>query len=541
MKRLYLSIWWALLLVLAVSAKEVTLEQAKRCAAEFMRTRGVRSDNMLPVFSSTNAYYIFNLQPDGWVIISADDVVTPVLGYSTTGRINENFLPDNMRFILKEYETQIKSIARVVMTAHQGWTNVAAANTRASGQAIEPLIQVNWNQPAPFNAYCPKQTALVGCVAVAMGQAMSVQQWPPRPKGGVSYTSVNYGGLRIDFDAERAYNWGEILQGANNYDETARLLYHAGMSVRMSYGEDGSGIPSNEANRISEALIEHFSYPNTVSYHLRDYYKGDWEQLLINELNAGRAVIYNAIDTKNSAGHSFNVDGYDGKGHFHVNWGWGGYGNGNFSIDNLRDAAMNMDYDAYHIAVVGIGAPDQVLKNISLSHSNIEEGLPAGAVVGSLQVNGENPKSEYEINVHGTYDSGSGGYKSVPFFYENGLLKTTEKLDASTPYWEVEISVKDVVSGEELTQGFRVKVDVWKTLEETTSLSYNRITRRFKLTTKHNVSYLLKSSDGLQLQSGVLEPLPELEIDATSLPVGENQLELKCAEEMKTIRIISKK
>ncbi len=75
MKRLYLSIWWALLLVLTISAKEVTLEQAKRCAAEFMRTRGVRSDNMFPVFNSIDAYYIFNLQPDGWVIISADDVV----------------------------------------------------------------------------------------------------------------------------------------------------------------------------------------------------------------------------------------------------------------------------------------------------------------------------------------------------------------------------------------------------------------------------------------------------------------------------------
>lgn len=407
MKRLSLSVLWAFLLVFVTHAKVVTLEQAQQYATAFMQTQGVRPVQwqILQTRSSGQpAYYVFNLQPQGWIIVAADDVVTPVLGYSRTGSLDWNRIPDNMRFMLDDYEKQIRSLARVVDTPHKAWQSVSSISTRASGGKIDPLITINWNQNNPYNVYCPKQKALVGCVAVAMGQAMSVQQWPPRPKGKVSYTSANYGGLSINFDAERAYNWGDIMSGANNYDEVARFLYHAGMSVRMDYGEDGSGILTSELHLITDGLINHFDYPNTVQHFRREQYEGDWEQLLINELNAGRAIIYNAVDSKAHAGHSFNLDGYDGNGHFHVNWGWGSYGNGNFSIDNLRDAAMGMDYDTQHMVIVGIGAPDQVLKNISLSYNRIEEGLPGGSVVGAIEVNGEAPKAEYEIQVHGTFN-----------------------------------------------------------------------------------------------------------------------------------------
>ena len=415
----------------------------------------------------------------------------------------------------------------------------AGALTRAvGGPVVEPLIQVNWNQSAPYNAYCPQGTALVGCVAVAMSQAMSVQRYPDRPQGSVSYATPNYGGLSIDFNSEQAYNWNDILSGADEYGEAARLMYHAGMSVEMDYGTDGSGIPSNEVNRITDALKENFSYPESVHYIWRDQYDGDWEQLLVNELSAGRAIIYNAVDTKGNYGHSFNFDGYDGEGRFHVNWGWGGMGNGYFGVNNLRDLAMDMDYDAGHVAVIGIGAPDQVLKDITLSNLHIEEGLPAGAVVGQLQVNGAAPQASYQVNVHGTYDAATGGYREVPFAVRGDMLVTTAVLDAADETWAVEITVDDTESGTSLTQGFRVHVDPWRSLEESTSLHYDRQTGRMRLQTKHNVSYVLSDLTGRTLQNGTLEPQPELTIDTNVLPDGGFRIELTCGEEKKSIQII---
>ncbi|MDE5702787.1 MAG: C10 family peptidase, partial [Bacteroides sp.] len=533
MRRYLLSVF-ILLFTVSLQAKEVTATQAGEMAVRYIKNRTslqVSVHDVTGVGNEKNGCYIVNLAPQGWVVVSGDDVAKPIIAYSYTGNLERKLIPDNMMFMLDSYATEVNRIASRVTKVHPQWQHNTWLQTRASGATIEPLIKVNWNQPAPYNAYCPGrngENAVVGCVAVAMGQAMSVHRYPSRPKGSISYTASNYGGLSIDFDAERAYNWDEIMAGSNKYDEVARLLYHAGMSVRMDYGVDGSGIPSTDVNRISNALKSYFSYPEDVQYIWRDRYTDDWEQLLINELSAGRALVYNAIDSKKSAGHSFNIDGYDGEGHFHVNWGWGGYGNGNFSIDNLRDATMQMDYDASHVVIVGIGAADQILKSISLSNNHIEEGLPAGAVVGQVFVNNELPKDSYTVRVEGVNG------KSVPFVIENNLLKTTEILRLSNQeQWEVEITVNDSKSNTLLTQGFKIVVEPWKSLEETTSVTFNRTTRTFTFQTKHNVSYTLTDEQGRLLHSGKLEPLPQLQINASSLPAGKNVLTLQCVDEIK--------
>lgn len=520
-----------------VWGKEVTLQQVKDMAIGYISNRShavsVKDTHRM---GKEKAYYIVNLNPQGWVIISGDDVVEPIIGYSFKGSLYAEDIPENMKYMLDCCEKVMKQTANITQSVHPYWLNIGYVQTKAAKTVIEPLIKVNWNQSAPYNAYCPgegSEQAIVGCVAVAMSQAMSVHRYPSRPKGKVSYTAPGYGGLSIDFDAERAYNWDEIIQGSNNYDETARLLYHAGMSVEMKYGVSASGILTNEVSKISNALRDNFSYPEDVTYIWREQYNGDWEQLLINELNAGRAIVYNAVDSKNGGGHSFNLDGYDGEGHFHVNWGWGGYGNAYFSIDNLRDAAMQMDYDQMHVAVLGIGAADQILKSISLSNNRIEEGLPAGSVVGQVFVNGEIPQPSFSLSV-----SGVNG-KELPFTIEDGMLKTTQLLQTATATeWEIEITVNDSESGTSLTQGFKVTVEAWKSLEETTSIRFDRAAGKFLLKTKHNVSYTLADEQGNVLSQNKLEPLPQLEIFVSALHEGVNVLTLECVNETKTIRLI---
>lgn len=522
-------------------AKEVTKEYATQYAQTYLQTRSGEQLKVQRVeVTASKAYYIINFAPQGWVVMATDDVVSPVVAYSTAGYIDEHTLPANMSYMLQEYERQMQDIKKVETKEHPRWRTPQNALTRASRTPVEPLILVNWNQSEPYNVYCPQKKALVGCVAVAMGQAMSVQRYPSRPRGEMSYSCANYGTLSIDFNAERAYNWDDIMSGANNCDEVARFLFHAGMSVKMRYGEDASGVLYSQLTALlTNAMKEHFSYPEGIVHYVRDYYDDDWEQLIVNELNAGRAVIYNAIDSQNGSGHSFNIDGCDSDGNFHVNWGWGGYGNGYFILNGLRDQFQGLHFDVSHLIVCGIGAPDQVLKNVSLSNARIEEGLEAGANVGSILVNGESPKSSYRITVHGTYNSKTGTYYEVPFIYEDGMLKTTEKLSSSNPTRNIEITVEDLESQASLTQGFRITVEPWKSLEATTRLSFDRQTRLFTLTTKHNVSYVIKNEAGMVLEEGALEPLPELEIDANKLPAGSNSVELRCADEIKKFQIIS--
>lgn len=543
MKKTIISLFIALAFSLSCHAKEISEEYARKYVLDYISLHTTGSYAIKSLDRLNTCYYLINLAPQGWIILSADDVVSPIIGYSFDGNLREEDMPDNMRYIMYEFEENIQKVILTEKTPHPYWMHPSASITRGGDNKIAPLIQVNWNQSAPYNAYCPRQKALVGCVAVAMAQAMSVQRYPSRPQGQVSYGSAIYGAMNINFDNERAYNWDNIMQPEyDNYDELARFLYHAGMSVRMDYGEEGSGIPSNEVSRISQALMNHFSYPKGVSYHWLDTYEGDWKQLLLNELHAGRAVVYNAIDSKAHAGHSFNIDGYDGNSLFSVNWGWGGYGNGYFSLSYLRDASMNMNYDEGHVVIVGIGSPEQVLRSISLSSNRIEEGLTAGAVVGSIFVNGEKPAPTYEFNVHGVYNSGTQTYASVPFIIEDGLLKTTENLTQRKDPWNIEITVYDTESATKLTQGFKVFVEPWQSLETTTSLSYDRTEKTFTLKTKHNVSYSLTDDKGSVISSGLLEPVPELVVDADTLPSSdEYSLRLQCEEEVKEIKIINKK
>lgn len=542
MKKTFISILITLVFSLTGYAREVSEQYAREYVIDYISLHTTNNYTVKSIDKVNACYYLINLAPQGWVILSADDVATPVLGYSFEGSLDEEKMPENMRYVMSEFEEKIKHVILTEKTQHPYWMHPSTSITRADDNKIEPLIQVNWDQGAPYNRYCPRQEAVVGCVAVAMSQAMSVQRYPSRPQGKVSYSSAVYGAMNINFDNERAYNWDNIMNPkTDSYDELARFLYHAGMSVRMDYGKDGSGIPSNEVSRISQAFMNHFAYPKGVSHHWLDRYDGDWKQLILNELHAGRAVVYNALDSKAYAGHSFNIDGYDGNSLFHVNWGWGGYGNGNFSLSYLRDATMNMNYDTGHVVVVGIGSPDQLFRSISLSSNRIEEGLTAGAVVGSIAVNGEEPLPGYEFSVHGVYNSSTQTYAPVPFTIEGGLLKTTESLTQRQEPWNIEITVSDIESGESLTQGFKVYVDPWQSLETTTSLAYDRTERAFTLKTKHNVSYSLINEADVVIESGDLEPVPELVIYMDELAAGEHLLRLQCEEEIKEIRIINNK
>lgn len=524
------------LVVATAFAAHVTPEKAQSVAELYLESRAGGDFTVKSSEAIDNSFYIVNFAPKGWVIVAADDVVTPIIGYSLNGSLDYKILPENMSYVINDYKKQIKYIKSIETVADVRWENPEYAISRA-GEGVDPLIKVHWNQGDPYNKYCPKKTnrALVGCVAVAMSQAMSVQRYPDRPVGKADYTSANYGRLSINYDEQLAYNWDDIMSGANRYDEAARLMYHAGLSVKMDYGEDGSGIPSNQVSRISNAFKQNFGYASDVTYYWRDQYRDDWSQLIKNELNAGRAVVYNAIDSKGGYGHSFNLDGYDKNSLFHVNWGWGGYGDGYFSINSLSDKQMSMNYDTGHVVVVGIGAPDQPIKSISLSHNKIEENLPAGSAVGAILVNGEPAQSTHRLSV-----SGAGGASNVPFKVENGMLKSTKVLTTADKNLNIEITVNDTESGAKLTQGFKVEVEAWASLEDKTMLSYDRNSGMFKIVTKHNVNYKLYGENGNLIQEGALAPLPELEFSSSILPAGKNKLELRCNDEIKNLYIVTK-
>lgn len=193
---------------------------------------------------------------------------------------------------------------------------------QTSFSQVEPLIQTEWSQTAPYNAFCPQKT-LAGCVAIAMAQVMNYYRYPTHGKGKLSYV-WNKQKLSADF-ASTWYRWDDM---ENLNPSAAQLIYQCGVSVFMDYSTSFSG--SNEYYAKS-ALTDNFSYSEDILLKPRNLYEDtEWRKLLCEDLDKGWPIIYS------SGGHTFIVDGYDSKGKFHANMGFGpSGGNRYYTLDEL--------------------------------------------------------------------------------------------------------------------------------------------------------------------------------------------------------------
>lgn len=373
-------------------------------------------------------YYIIRFEKGGWALISAEDTVDPLLGYSFDSEYVSEGQPEWIKGWLKEYSDQIK-IARQTPALQRHYRWAGDLVTRATSGRIEPVVKVNWNQPAPYNKYCPTmqgQKTLVGCVAVAMGQALSVVRYPLRGQGTKSYTAPGIGRLLVNFDNEPDYDWDAILSGDNNYDEVARLLYHCGVLIDMNYGVDGSGAITEN---IPQYFQRYYGFPETCVAYARDRYPGGdeaWHELIQSELKRGRAVIY-AGNEGNQAGHCFNLAGWDGFTNYYVNWGWGGANNGWFTLDNLGDNIQG-SYPDNHRVVVGVAPKSETPYGIRLSTTRVKIGTPAGVAVADVTVLSDMPDAEYEFELKGMMQFG-GTYADPSYEVRDGKLYTTKLIE----------------------------------------------------------------------------------------------------------------
>ena len=330
-----------------VCAKRITVNEARQKALTFWgKSVGKHrrlSAKVADKPTSSDAYYVFNDDEGGFVIISGDDAVsTPVLGYSTTGRFDMASIPDGMRDLLTDYERQIASIEPLAYEA--------SAPTRAVSE--KKIETARWGQTFPYNKYCPDNCP-TGCVATATAIIMRHYGYPATGRGSNSYT-CSYTGTTLSANFSKSkYDWKSMPMddGTNShdqaYDGVARLMSDIGIAVSMNYNPGGSSA-STQTTRL--ALTDNFGYSSKAKYlYAKRFSANEWQQKLETEVDNDRLVLYSA-STANGEGHAFVIDGYK-NGLFSVNWGWGGYCNGYFSLGSLQP---NDKMDAYNSEQSGL-------------------------------------------------------------------------------------------------------------------------------------------------------------------------------------------
>ena len=329
---------------------------------QFVLHRAVMGDAKLaePVF------YVFNSK-NSFVIISGDDRAEVVLGYGE-GNLDMDKIPDNMRVWLDGYKRQIEYLQEHPGLQVQLLSKVTAPSLRA--QSVSTMLTARWDQTQPFWNQCiiNNVQCLTGCAATSLAQVFYYWKYPTDPTPSLpSYSVAGLGTVSAlpstTFDWANMrdyYGWNGGTGTSAQKAAVATLMRYVGQAEKMGYGSDGSGIPSNETNRISNAC-KTFGYDNnvraiykTTAYGQTIYNDANWTNMIQNELVAGHPIVYCALSTQ--SGHAFNVDGYNASDNtYSINWGWSGYANGYFAFN-----AFTIDgetFNQYQSMVIGIQPP----------------------------------------------------------------------------------------------------------------------------------------------------------------------------------------
>ena len=214
----------AVLFAATLFAENVDQNKAQRIAKAFAAQRDrnaaqLRTDIVYshPMPNTRDAaFYVVNLENSGFVIVAANDVAHPVIGYSfdrpwpTTGNI-----PPQITDYLDDLANQIESAVGSTnyspdRNIQNEWQELLSINPnnpplpKGNRTEVGPLLTTTWDQGQYYNAMCPEDAggpdghAVTGCVATAMAQIIKYWGYPTSGRGIHSYQS-NYGELSVNF------------------------------------------------------------------------------------------------------------------------------------------------------------------------------------------------------------------------------------------------------------------------------------------------------------------------------------------------------
>lgn len=334
----------------SVSAEQISVSQAASIAEKYLgeavnvgQNLGPAKMKGLQMSAESPEYYVFNTDgKKGFVIISGDDELTELVGYSNEGEFRSENAPENLRAWLDGYAAFVRSV-------RDGESRPMRASVNNATPVVEPLVTTRWNQGEPYNLLCPYDSSVgvtcpTGCAATSMAQLINYHEWPVQGKGTKSYNS-SYGRLTVDF-SKSVYDWANMKDRYESYYDSdnniinewndteanavAKLMYDCGVALEMGYGPYSSGAADTE---MPLALCNYFNYHADLI--TRDGHTVDeFLARIKEELDNSRPLVFNGQGS--GGGHSYIVDGYDSNDYLHVNWGWGGISDGYFNVSYMN-------------------------------------------------------------------------------------------------------------------------------------------------------------------------------------------------------------
>ena len=387
-----------------------TFLQVKDKVSDFAigKIEQLKSDDQKTVLA-----YIVNLNPKGFVVISVDTDIYPVIAYSFIGNFVMEDVPQNIGYQMVKTDMDLRLKAIPQTSDNLKNENNSLWNKYLKGDIFqikggkfeqwppegstptEGWVLTTWNQGGPYNSFCPMDPqnggrSVTGCVATAMSQVLNYHKYI----GNANFTDADdywstytnpailidddyllrdfpsFPELNVYLDTLKSHYLNNVY--LTNEDKAA-LNFAAGISVHMSYSNNASGAYMSD---VDNAFIYKFNYDSANYY---DYWYPNFYTILQTDMQNARPAILGVVSAEE--GHAIIIDGYNTDDYYHCNFGWGG------------------DWDGWYSLPYGLPAGFYA---VSHGVMNIEGGLEVD-VDGTVSVDETSPVGT-EITFDGGYD-----------------------------------------------------------------------------------------------------------------------------------------
>ncbi|MDF1551065.1 MAG: thiol protease/hemagglutinin PrtT [Bacteroidales bacterium] len=272
---------------------------------------------------------VFNMEPQGYIVVSAEDNTEPVLGYGLTASFNWEDAPPGLLFLLNEYKREIQFIREKTIKANTDIKNKWLSYTSPDYVSLKSytqntwILKTQWSQVDGFSQNCPLDpdtgdTCQVGCGAVALGQILHHWDCLVTPQGTCTYTPAGFSGsLTVNFSNQN-YSWEDMDHYFPDSDNI-KLLYDCAVSIKSDFDDENT---TSHIGDVEYALENYWGFTTDGMAQKSNFTSSQWASKIMADISNFRPVYYRGDDDGDD-GHALVVDGYRTTDNtFHCNWGF---------------------------------------------------------------------------------------------------------------------------------------------------------------------------------------------------------------------------
>ncbi|MBI5538845.1 MAG: C10 family peptidase [Bacteroidia bacterium] len=344
----------ALLNTSSIFARQITYNEvisvSNNKLIELKKADIIYVNNCVEIKTNSIIAFVVNLNPKGYIVVSANTDLPPIIAYSfesNFGELNES----NPLFsiIISDLTNRNKYFSQSnIVRNNSKWEELLNENYKLLPDETlqqwpdvgDGWLKTNWTQNAPYSDFCPMDPvtnvrSIAGCPSTAMAQILNFHATTNNTQfndfddyyhnyAGRQYWIDNdylardfpsFPELNVYLDTLEQHYLNNILP--TNEDKAA-LTFACGIAATQVYTSAGSG--TFGVNQAYEAYMRF----NCTTASLLDTTNLDLYDRLMQNMKDTLPAHLAIVNPTWTSGHNVVVDGYNTDNYYHLNFGWGG-------------------------------------------------------------------------------------------------------------------------------------------------------------------------------------------------------------------------